>query len=632
MAAIPSQQECCCDCGYVTRTPSKGTFKLRMARPASAGGCRAATAAACRPLSADASRAATAAACRPLSAGTRKAVVPAACRPLSADASRAATAAACRPLSAGASEAVAPAACRPLSADMSKAGKAALHNTSAVGQDGAVGDLLSHSLHTAAALTPVTQEQQECRSPLSQLQQFFRAESWFQSTPQEVPTSLAFTVDGPRFEGGQGRQEMPAMAGNPCDLHCSAEDVHSAAAAHHRVHQDAWSNDMDQQLDVSPETSFLQRLDQCQQTDPEPPKAQLNQQQQTEAPSATMTDMPDCAQYTGCDDWQLVGAQQQQHVKAQTLGSSITQPQPTAVGTLAVSASTAAAVTSPQACSSSFAAVLSDNCKDRTAARQPLQQFEGCQLGAIVADTSQLMHPGPFAESASQWGNGMPPPHLSSAPPASAMPAASETVAVTASGATDSLAGHDKAFPTSSTAADTSAVCATSLPADSVTNDSPCRCAAQQLGTRVDNAQWPALQPLQVTVAPSNNGRSQGLSVCLADIIAAQQQRPQHMCAAHAEIKHRDASTDVVGMGVETEHRWLLKTAWGEQRQWLAARRRSGEGDARWELDESGSMSDDSEGSVSSESTLRPSSVGRCRVNSGRHAKVGSTLALVLKH
>ena len=578
MAAILSQQERCCDCGYVTRSPSNGTFKLGEARPASAGGCRAATAAACRPLSAGASRAAT------------------------------------------------PAACEPLSADMSRAGGATLQNTAAVGQDGAVGDLLSYSLHTAA-LTPVTQEQQEYRSPLSHLQQSFRSESGFQSMPQEFPTSPAVTVDGPDLEVGQAHQQVPTMAGNHCGLRCLAEVVHSAAAVHHRVHQDAWSHHRDQQLEVSPETSFLQRLDHCQQTDPEPPRAQLDQQQQTEALSVTITDRPDFAQYTGCPSPKLVNAQRQQCVKAQALGSSIAQPQPTAVGTSAVSASTTAAVESLQACSSSFAAVLSDNCQDTTAAGQLLQQDEGCQLGSIVADTSQLMRPWPFAESATQCGNGMPPPpHLLSPPPAPAMPAASEAVAVTASGARDGLAGHIEAFPTSSAAADTPAACAASLPAFSVPNDSPRRCAAHQLGTRVDNAQWPALQPFQAPVAPSNNDKSQGLPV-LAELITAQQQRPQHMCSAHAEIEHKDASTEAVDVSVETEHGWLLSTAWAEQRQWLAARRRSVEGHARWELDESGSISGDSAGSVSSESTLRPSSVGRCRVNSGRHAKVGSTLA-----
>ena len=600
MAASPSQQECCCDCGYVTKSPSRGTFRLGFTRPALGGGRRAATAAACRPLSADVSKAAT----------------PAACRRLSADVKVSGTAAAYRPLSAGASRSAIPAACRPdEAADVSKAGKPTLQNTSAVGPGGAVGDLLSHSLHTAAALKPVIKEQREYMSPLSHLRQSFSAELG-------LPSSLAVRMDGPSLEAGQGQHQKPTMAGSHCCLHCPAQNGHSEAADH----QAAWSNDRDQQLEVSPETSFLQRLDQCRQTRSESPKAQLDQQQQTKALSATMTDLPDFAKYTGCRSLQPVDAQQQE-VGARTLGMFIAQPEATAGGTSAVSASTAAAMKSPEADSSSSAAIVRQDCQDRTAAgHSELRQDEACELGAIIADTSQLMQARLFAESANQLcGNGMS-SNLSSAPPASAVPAASKTVTVTASAAMQSLAEHVIAFPESSTAADTSAVHATSLPAVLVPNDSLRRCAARRLETGVDNAQQPALQPPHVTEAQSSNGRSQGLSASLAEPDAMQQQQPQHRCSAHAGIEHRDASIEVVDVGVETEHRWLLSAAWAEQRQWLAARRCSGAGDAMWELDESGSTSGDSEGSVSSESTLRPSSVGRCRVNSGRHAKVGSTL------
>lgn len=44
--------------------------------------------------------------------------------------------------------------------------------------------------------------------------------------------------------------------------------------------------------------------------------------------------------------------------------------------------------------------------------------------------------------------------------------------------------------------------------------------------------------------------------------------------------------------------------------------------EADWVLNEADASGSGSEGSVSSESNLRPSSVGRCRVNSGRHSKV----------
>ena len=373
------------------------------------------------------------------------------------------------------------------------------------------------------------------------------------------------------------------------------------------MHRDAWSNDRDQQLEVSPETSFLQRIDQCQRTDAESPKAQVNQRQQTKALSTTMTDMPDCAKYTlavvtGSLSPQPVDAQKQQPVKARTLGSSVAQPQPTAVGT-----STAAQAESPEADSSDFAAVFKENCQGRTTAGQLLLQDEVGQLAASPADSSQLMQARPFAEWVNQLCGDDTLPGLLSAPPASAMPAASKTVTVTAFGAMHSPAEHFRALHTPSTAAAASAVRVASLPAVSVLNVSPHRCASQQLGISMDNAQQPALQPLHVDVAQSNDGRSQALPVSLAEPIAVQQ---QHMCSAHAEIEQRDASTEVVDVGVETEHRWLLSTAWAEQRQWLAARRHLSEGDARWELDESDSISGDSEGSVSSESTLRPSSVG----------------------
>ena len=612
-ASSCSQQECCCDCGYVTKSSSSGAFKLGMAKPASPGGCRALSAgvssaatanAACRALSAAVSTAGAAeAACRPLSADVSTAgAAEAACRALSADMSRAATAAAYRPMSAGASRAAIPAACRPLSADVSKAGGAALQNTSAVDPDGAVRDMLSHSLHTFAALTTITKEQSEYRSPLSHLQQSFRAELGFS-------TSSAVGVDGPSLEAGQGQREKAAMAGHQCFLHGSAEVELSTAAAD-LGHQNAVSAGQDQQLELSPETSFLQRLDQCQQTDPESPKAQLDQQQQTEALPATMTDMPDIAKHAVCWLQQPVEAQGQQQVKARTPGSSIGQAQTTAAGTSASASTAAAAAAESSENNSRGLGNYSQDSSTANAAGQLLQQDELCQLGAIIADKSQRMPPRPAAGSASQLcGNGEP-PHLLSVPSASAMPAACETVTVTASGAMDSLAVHVRACPTFCTAADTPGVQNISAPA--VRDDSPHIRVAWQSGTHVDNAQQPVLQMPHVIVAHSIDDQSQGQPVSPAGLGAAQQQPSQQT----------DVSTDAVDVGVETTHRWLLSAAWAEQRQWLAARRSSGEDDAKWELDESGSISGDSEGSVSSESTLRPSSVGRCRVNSGRHAKV----------
>ena len=607
-ASSSSQQECCCDCGYVTKSSSSSAFKLGLARPASPGGCRALSAddvstagaanAACRPLSADVSSAATAAAYRPLSAGASRAATPAVCRPMSADVSRAATAAAYRPVSAGAG--------RTLSADVSKAGRATLQNTFAVDPDGADGEMLRHSLHTFAALTPDTQEQNEYRSPLSHLQHSFRAELGFS-------TSLAVGKDGPSLKAGQGQGETAAMAGHHCFLQGSAEVELSAAAADLGP-QNAGSVRQNQQLELSPVTSFLQLLDQCQQTDPESPKAQLNQQQQTEALLANMTDMTDFARYIGCGERQPVEALGQRQVKTRTPGSCIAQAQTTAVGTSAVSAPTAATA---ENYSSGLAAILGDCSQDSStanAAGQLLQQDELCQLGASIASKSQRMRPRPVAESARQLCGSGEPLHLLSAPPASAMPAASEMVTVTAYGAMDSLAGHVRSFPTCPTAADTSAVQTTSISAVSGLDNSSHTHVARQLGSHADNAQQPVLQAPPVLVAQSNHDRNQGQPVSPARLSAVQQQPPQQ----------KEVSTDAVDVAVETEHRWSLSAAWAEQRQWLAARRSSGEGDAKWELDESGSMSGDSEGSVSSESTLRPSSVGRCRVNFGRHAKVRS--------
>lgn len=641
MAASWSQQEHCCDCGYVPRSPSLGPLKLGLARPASAGGCRAVKSAAYRPLSADVNRAASHSAYRPLSADVGTPASPstayrplsadvgtaasfAAYRPMPADVMRAASLSACRALSADVGTAATPTAGRPVPADMKGGGKANMLSASAVGLDGAVGDVLSQSMRSAAALTPVTQEQQGYKSPLSHLQQSFKAELG-------VPTSFAARIGGPMLEAGQDTES--SMAGRSCFLDGSAEVVQSAAAAH-LVHQGGlWSHDTDQQLEVSPETSFLQMLDQCQQTDPDSLRVQLDPQQQTDTSFATMGGVPDFAKHSGCQLPQPADAvRQQQRVKARVLGSSNALPQATAVVPSAVPASTAAAADSSEAYNCGLAAILDDISQDSStanAAAQLLQQDELCQLGAIIADKAQSMRPRPLAGSFSQlFGVGMP-PHLQSAPhqdcTSSGLP--SEVVTVAASGREDRLAGH-AGFHTPSVAADTSAAQAMSLPAVSAPDLGPCSGVAWQLGTHMDNAQQPALQPLSVMMAQCSSS-SQGVPVSSAEpgLLQQQQQHAQRVASAHAEIDHQATTTDAVDVGVETDHRWLLGTAWAEQRQWIAARRRSGEADAKWELDESGSISGNSEGSVSSESTLRPSSVGRCRVNCGRNAKVVTALA-----
>ncbi len=59
-----------------------------------------------------------------------------------------------------------------------------------------------------------------------------------------------------------------------------------------------------------------------------------------------------------------------------------------------------------------------------------------------------------------------------------------------------------------------------------------------------------------------------------------------------------------------------------EDRRILAQRFGMDHDEADWVLNEADVSGSSSEGSVSSESNLRPSSVGRCRVNSGRHSEV----------
>ena len=80
----------------------------------------------------------------------------------------------------------------------------------------------------------------------------------------------------------------------------------------------------------------------------------------------------------------------------------------------------------------------------------------------------------------------------------------------------------------------------------------------------------------------------------------------------------RHAQTQVAGSS------FLTVSLSPDERRILARRYGMAHEDAAWPLTESASSGSDSEGSVISESNLRPSSVGRCRVNSGRHSKVGT--------
>ena len=563
-AASLQPQECCCDCGYVSKRPSKGVFnQLGSARPASADGDRAVNAAACRPSS----------------------------------------------------------------ADVCKAGKAVVQRASVVGLDGALGSLLSPPLCSAAALTPDTEEQQEAKSPLSQLQQSFWAESGSAS-------STGLSVLGAGLEAGQGLLNINMVGSGHCPLQSPAEIVHSAAAAH-LAHQNAWSNDKGRQLEVSPETSFLQMLDEYQQTDtvlPASPRVQLDHQQQLETLSPTTADMPDAAKHTACQWPQPVDMQRQ--VRTSVLGSVNASSQPTAVVASTEPIFTEAARNS-KAYRGGLAAILGDDSRGGSsvnAAGKPVQQTELCQLGAIIADRSQLMRPRPFAESFSELCGGHVPPDslpASCSYTALAMSAASHPVTVTASAAADSPTAHVVSCPTAATATDADAGHAVPFPAVPLPDDNPRSCAPQQTEIYSHSAEQPVSPTLPLIAAQSINGRLRGVPA--AEPGAMQQQQRLQLYSVHAETEHRDAATDAMPASMETDQRWeVLNTAWAEQRQWSAARRRSCEVDAKWELDESGSISGDSEGSVTTESTLRPSSVGRCRVNSGRHAKVCSTCPPVL--
>ena len=122
-----------------------------------------------------------------------------------------------------------------------------------------------------------------------------------------------------------------------------------------------------------------------------------------------------------------------------------------------------------------------------------------------------------------------------------------------------------------------------------------------------------------------------------------------HLAAVHKPIsssqpgtlKHRSSPVVTVDMGTATDvlqsdtqrgqqAQVDCSTVWPQEWRMLVGRCGLDRDDAAWVLDESDSNVSDSEGSVSSQSNLRPSSVGRCRVNSGRHSKVGRSLMQIL--
>ncbi len=108
-------------------------------------------------------------------------------------------------------------------------------------------------------------------------------------------------------------------------------------------------------------------------------------------------------------------------------------------------------------------------------------------------------------------------------------------------------------------------------------------------------------------------------------------QRQTHVVGPASAALHRQTSCP---RGCEQTHSKLVNTCdeaaenftcmsmSPQDRRILAQRLGMEHDEADWVLNEADASGSSSEGSVSSESNLRPSSVGRCRVNAGRHSKV----------
>ncbi|DBB04631.1 TPA: hypothetical protein ACH3X1_012696 [Trebouxia sp. C0004] len=103
-----------------------------------------------------------------------------------------------------------------------------------------------------------------------------------------------------------------------------------------------------------------------------------------------------------------------------------------------------------------------------------------------------------------------------------------------------------------------------------------------------------------------------------ADEPASPALRRQTSCHKGCE---QTQSTLVITCDQATEMATCVPMSLGDRRM-LAHRYGMEQEEADWVLNEADASGSGSEGSVSSESNLRPSSVGRCRVNFGRHSKV----------
>ena len=116
---------------------------------------------------------------------------------------------------------------------------------------------------------------------------------------------------------------------------------------------------------------------------------------------------------------------------------------------------------------------------------------------------------------------------------------------------------------------------------------------------------------------------------CSSSIQSSQRQthidRPASAALHRQTSCHRDCEQTQASLVSTCNHATQMVTCMSmspQDRRILAQRFGMEHDEADWVLNEADASGSSSEGSVSSESNLRPSSVGRCRVNAGRHTKV----------
>ena len=582
-------QERCCDCGYVTKHPISIHLDFIAARPASADGVRTGTPAAFRPLSADSSRV----------------TIPAV---------------------------VAGSAIWPYSSRNSPS----LCSSGKVTADAAVGEPL--------------------QSPLSLLQQSFQASlvsvsgtaakaaDSSVSPGRAVPMKDVLVVRQLACPGNEQAASVPAAAARrtqevqpkaslkeasqQTELCCGSEQAAAKEAAQ-EVQPHADQKEASQQTELSPESSFLQMLDLQPRTDIGPCEpAESNQLHQQQQSVSLLLGLQDAITHTidsaSCSGAHSAASQSQQAdlrlsgspEHPEGCSASVAEAMPLAVCVAATVGQAAAPIAAPRLkCSHQLT-------KAEEAVRKPQQLDELCQVRAIIADSLQRKQHGSQPASVSMLYNDVMSQSMLKGPSVTPAASASQSQALQPALCTTVAAAQDQAM----------------LPEDTVkmlpAGDSMQECRHQQARLLSGTVQQPCLQTQTSAVTKSS-------SVCDSRFVQApteaedvralrqpqgeQQQQEQQVRMLLVRNEHKDASTCCTeddSCLAQTEHRQVLSRVWAERQQWLAARRRSDRDSAKWALDESDGSGGDSEGSVSSESTLRPSSVGRCRVNSGRHIKV----------